>query len=86
MNTQERIIHLVSWLADVPYQNISLSTHIRDDLNVDSIDFMLLVVRLERFFQVSLSTEEVESIETVKDACDCIERCLRRTNPLAAYN
>ncbi len=73
-NMQTKIIDLISWIADVPVTSICPTTNIKDDLSLDSIDFMLLIVKLEKSFDISLSTEEVEKIETVKDASDYIRR------------
>lgn len=73
MRPIDKIIHLVSWIANVPTKQIFPSTHIKEDLNVDSIDFMLLVIQLEKLFQVDFSHEEVEGIETIKDANDLIK-------------
>ena len=72
MTTQEKVISMVSWVADVPAEHVCPTTNIKDDLNLDSIDVMMLIVKLEKWFNVILSTEEVEAIETVKDASDCI--------------
>jgi len=72
MTTQEKVISMVSWVADVPATHVCPTTNIKDDLNLDSIDVMMLIVKLEKWFDVILSTEEVEAIETVKDASDCI--------------
>jgi acyl carrier protein len=74
MKPIDKIIHLVSWMANVPTNQIFPSTHIKEDLEIDSIDFMLLVVQMEKLFDVVLSNEQVEAIETVKDANDLITR------------
>ena len=74
MNSQQRIINMVSWVANVPPSQVCLSTNLKDDLNLDSIDVMALIVKLERWFDVVLTNDEVETIETVKDADDCISR------------
>ncbi|MCR9286937.1 phosphopantetheine-binding protein [Saprospiraceae bacterium] len=76
MKPIDKIIYLVSWMANVPADQIFPSTHIKEDLEVDSIDFMLLVVQIEKLFNVVLSTEQVERMETVKDANDLITRQL----------
>jgi len=73
-NMQTKIIDLISWIADVPVSSICPTTNIKEDLSLDSIDFMLLIVKLEKSFDISLSSEEVEGIETVKDASDYIRR------------
>ncbi|MFT4663919.1 MAG: acyl carrier protein [Polaribacter sp.] len=72
MTTQEKVISMVSWVADVPATRVCPTTNIKEDLNLDSIDVMMLIVKLEKWFDVILSSEEVEAIETVKDASDCI--------------
>ena len=82
MTTVDKIIHLVSWIANVPTSHILPSTDIKIDLNVDSIDFMLFIVKVEKFFNIHFSTEEIESIETVQDASICVNRHLQRL-PLA---
>jgi len=76
MQTVDKIIHLISWVANVPTNQILPSTDIKIDLNVDSIDFMLFIVKVEKFFNVTIPNEEVETIETVKDATDCVNRQL----------
>ncbi len=68
MTTHERVIYMISWVASVPQTQLCPTTNIKEDLNLDSIDFMMLIVKLEKWFDVVLSEEEVESIETVKDA------------------
>ncbi|MEM1322162.1 MAG: acyl carrier protein [Bacteroidota bacterium] len=74
MNTQQRIINMISWMANVPPSQICMTTNLRDDLGLDSIDVMSLIVQLEKWFDIILTNEEVEQIETVKDASDCISR------------
>ena len=66
--TQAQIANVLSMLLKVPASNIHPYTHLMDDLNLDDIDRLLLIVELERMFNVFLSTEEVEAIETVDDA------------------
>lgn len=77
MTTQEKVISMVSWVADVPATRVCPTTNIKEDLNLDSIDVMMLIVKLEKWFDVILSSEEVEAIETVKDASDCISMRMR---------
>ena len=76
MQTIDKIIHLISWVANVPTQHILPSTDIKLDLNVDSIDFMLLMVEVEKLFNIILPNEDIERIETVKDSNDCVLRQL----------
>jgi acyl carrier protein len=74
--TSLSIVSLLSWVAQVPASQVRPSTYIKDDLLLDSIDFMLFIVKLERLYDISLSTEEIENIETVQDARFCVARHL----------
>lgn len=65
---QERIINLISWRLNVPSANIHPHTRLQDDLNLDAVDLLLLIAELESRFNAYLSPEEVEAIETVRDA------------------
>ncbi len=72
MNTQQQIKNMISWVANVPPTQICPSTSLREDLNLDSIDFMLLIIKLEKWFNVFLTNEEIENIDTVKDISEYI--------------
>lgn len=72
MNTQQQIKNMISWVANVPPTQICPSTSLREDLNLDSIDFMLLIIKLEKWFNVFLTNEEIDDIETVKDISEYI--------------
>ena len=72
MNIQERVISMVSWEASISPKSISLTTSLKNDLNLDSIDLMVLILKLENWFNITLSNEDAERIDTVKDAHDFI--------------
>ena len=74
MSTQTKVIDVISWIANIPSSQICPTTNLKEDLNLDSIDLMVLIVKLEEWFNITLSDEEVERIETVKDASECIHR------------
>ena len=56
----------------LPSEGIQLTTHLIDDLDLDSIDFVDLAVSLEEATGLQLQKEELESIRTVQDAVDVI--------------
>ncbi len=47
-----------------------------DDLGADSLDTVELVMKLEEEFAVEIPNQEGESIQSVKDAIDFIEKNL----------
>ena len=68
LNTQNRVIDLISWRLNVPPTHIHPYMHLKDDLHLDAIDLLLLIADLESRLNVYLSPEEAEAIETVQDA------------------
>ena len=45
----------------------------RDDFAMDSIDIVDLAINLEKDYDISISDEEAERMDTVKDTIDLIE-------------
>ena len=46
MSIQERVMYLICWIANIPQSSICPTTNLKEDLNLDSIDLMLLIVKL----------------------------------------
>ena len=67
LNSQERIIDIISWIINVPSSQILPYTSLREDLELDTIDLLLLIAELESQFNIYLTPEEVEAIETIQD-------------------
>ncbi|MCM1532972.1 MAG: phosphopantetheine-binding protein [Ruminococcus flavefaciens] len=47
---------------------------LKEDLGIDSLDFVDIVVIVERNFKFKIKPEEMAGVETLKDFCDYIER------------
>lgn len=71
---QERVMDIISWRLNVPASRIHPYTRFQDDLNLDAVDRLLLIAELESRFNVYLSSEEVNAIETIHDASLFLER------------
>ena len=46
---------------------------LKDDLGIDSLDFVDIVVIVERKFGFKIKPEEMSGVVTLKDFCDYIE-------------
>lgn len=53
-------------------EELDLSTHLIDDLDLDSIDAVDMAVRLEEKTGFRLGEEELKSIQTIQDVVDLI--------------
>ena len=73
-NTQDRLISLISWKLHVPSSRIYPHTKLRDDLQLDQVDLLLLIADIEHSFDVYLTTEEADAIETIEDASFYIQK------------
>jgi len=49
-------------------------TNFADDLNCDSLDMIELAMAFEEQYEIEISDEETESVETIADAVALLER------------
>lgn len=59
---------------EVDEETIVPEAKLKDDLGIDSLDFVDIVVIVERNFGFKIKPEEMVGVETLKDFCDYIER------------
>jgi acyl carrier protein len=57
---------------------VTLATSLIDDLEVDSLEQIELIMKLEDAFDVMISDCVAETIITIQDAVDYVERQRRR--------
>lgn len=57
-------------LFDVPSERISLDAALRDDLDLDSIDAVDLIVRIQELTQVRIDPEQFKTVRTVGDVVE----------------
>ena len=76
-NIEQRVIKVISDVLDKKEDDIQLDVSLRNDLHLDSLQQMTLFIALEDEFQRSIPPEEVESLVTIKDVIDFVERKTR---------
>jgi len=57
---------------EVPAEEITESTRLREDLDADSLDLYELVMELEDTYGITVSEEEAAGIETVQQAVEFV--------------
>ena len=72
--TEDHFMQMVSWILDIPSNQMNPHTDFVDDLYLDPLERELLIAKLERSYGVVLSPEEVASIDTIQDACRCFQQ------------
>jgi len=60
-------------LFDIAEQDITLDARLYEDLDLDSIDAVDLVVRLQEITRKRIQPEQFKSVRTVADIVDAVE-------------
>jgi len=72
----QRVIDLISSHHDIPKEQISLNSQFAADLGFDSLDQVEFVMNVEEEFDITVSDEIAETISTVQDAVQEIQRLI----------
>jgi acyl carrier protein len=77
MNRQEIEAKVREFLIDdleIDEEKIQPTARLKEDIGIDSLDFVDIVVIVEKKFGFKIKTEEMASVKTFGDFCDYIER------------
>ncbi len=58
---------------EIDEENIFDDANLKDDMGVDSLDFVDIVVIVEKNFGFKIEPEEMQGVKTLKQFCDYIE-------------
>lgn len=70
---EEKVIQLVSEATKTDASKISGNTSFIDDLNLDSLDIVELMMKMEDEFGIEIPEEDAEGLKCVKDVVKYIE-------------
>jgi acyl carrier protein len=71
-NVAERIKQIVAEQLGVEEDLVTTTASFMDDLGADSLDTVELVMALEEEFDIEISDEDAEKIQTVQNAIDYV--------------
>lgn len=72
----ERLRNYLVDLFDIPADRIALDSRLRDDLDLDSIDAVDLIVKLQELTRVRIDPEQFKSVRTVGDVVERVHDAL----------
>ena len=67
MEIQEKVVKIVSDATKVEAGNIKMETNFVDDLNLDSLDMVEMMMKMEEEFGVEIPEEKTEDLKTIGD-------------------
>jgi acyl carrier protein len=76
MSTLEDVKTIIADYLDINVAKLTESSNLRDDFGIDSLNFVELVMELEEKFQIRISDEDVEHVETVGQLAAVVDRLL----------
>lgn len=66
------VVEILSHEFGLDTANLRLETRLAEDLDLDSIDGIDMAVRIEEKTRLVLSSDDLQSIQTIEDAVDLI--------------
>jgi acyl carrier protein len=72
-NIEQRIKKIITEKLDVKEENILNNSSFVDDLGADSLDTVELIMALEEEFDIEISDEEAEKINTIQQSIEYIK-------------
>lgn len=65
-------------LFEIPEERITLDASLAEDLDLDSIDAVDLILKLQEFVGRKVSAEQFRSVRTVRDVIDQVNELLEQ--------
>ena len=72
MKLEEKIIEIIKGNIDSEY-DVNLSTNLRDDIDIDSFDLLMIVAALEDEFFIEIEQSDFGKITLVSDIVDMLK-------------
>lgn len=73
-NIENEIKKIISQKLDIKIEKIFNNSSFLDDLGADSLDIVELIMALEEEFNIEISDEDAEKINTVQNSIDYINK------------
>lgn len=70
----EKIKEIIAESLGIDISTLTEETSFKEDLGADSLDLFEMVMALEEAFNVEIPSEDLESIKTIKDVKEYIEK------------
>ncbi|OUR96312.1 acyl carrier protein [Halobacteriovorax marinus] len=71
---EEKVIKLVSDATKIDIAKINSGTSFVDDLNLDSLDIVELMMKMEDEFGVEIPEEDAEGLKSISDIVTYLEK------------
>ena len=73
MEIQSKVISIVSEAANVETASIKAETSFVEDLNLDSLDMVEMMMKMEEEFGIEIPEDKTEDLKTITDVTDYLK-------------
>ena len=74
MSLEDKVRKVIAEKLSVDIEEVVPQATFVDDLGADSLDLVELIMSMEEEFDIEISDEDAETLETVQDAIDYIKQ------------
>jgi acyl carrier protein len=75
--TLDKLKEYLEDLLEISPEDVSLQSRLYEDLDIDSIDAVDLVVRLQDLTKKKIPPEDFKAVRTVEDVVNCVQAILK---------
>lgn len=76
----DRVLQIISQQLRIPPASLTPGAQFVEDLGIDSVDFIELVMHLEKEFHIKIPDDQVKRMRSVKDVTTGIEQMVGAQN------
>lgn len=73
VDIQQEVTEIVSRVTKIPAERIGLDTHLKQELNVDSLQGLQILAVIEKRFDVSVPDDELDSYASIREIVSTVE-------------
>jgi len=77
-NINNEIISIISEVSGVEEEQITLESHLANDLEIDSIKAIEIIVAIEKKYKISIRDEDVSQITSVQQIFNLVDTLTRQ--------
>ena len=77
-NIKNEIISIISEVSGVEEEQITLESHLANDLEIDSIKAIEIIVAIEKKYKISIRDEDVSQITSVHQIFNLVDTLTRQ--------
>ena len=74
MSVEEKVKNIIVEKLSVEPDEVVMAASFVDDLGADSLDLVELIMAMEEAFDMEISDDQAEKLQTVQDAMDYIKK------------